>query len=121
MDLLQVGLSLAGVIGLIIMLFYALKKLNRRVSTANGNRMRVLDRINLGRDGMLLVVSVEGKMMLIGVTAQNITLLTELHGSEKDYPGFSESVSGTAPSFGKILENIMHSNKKESGNNDEKK
>ena len=101
MDWLQLVLSLIGVIGLIIMLFWALKKLNKRVSVHNGNQMRILDRVNLGRDGMLLVVSVCGKLMLLGVTATHIEKIQELDISEQDY--FPVSESGQPQDFKTVL------------------
>lgn len=101
MDWLQLILSLVGVIGLIIMLFWALKKLNKRVSVHNGNQMRILDRVNLGRDGMLLVVSVCGKLMLLGVTATHIEKIQELDITEQEY--FPPSPSGQPQDFKSVL------------------
>ncbi len=86
-------ISFLGVIGLIFLLFYALKKLNKRVSVGSGSRLRVLDRVSLGKDGMLLVVSAAGKLMLIGVTPQRVEKLCDLDQSEEDYLSFlSENI-----------------------------
>ena len=95
MDLPQIILSLIGVVGLILMLFYSLRKLNRHISIGGGNKMRVLDRINLGRDGMLLVVSVCGKLMLVGVTSQRIEKICDLDVSEEEYFPLSEKQNAT--------------------------
>lgn len=57
--------------------------------------MRVLDRINLGRDGMLLVVSVCGKLMLVGVTSQRIEKICDLDVSEEEYFPLSEKQNAT--------------------------
>ena len=84
MDWIQWLLSFIGVLGLMAVLFYALRKLNKRVSTAGG-RLKVLDRVSIGRDGMLLVVSVCGKVMLVGVTPQRIEKLCDLDVSEEEY------------------------------------
>lgn len=78
-------LSFIGVIGLIFLLFYALKKLNKKVSISSGSKLRVLDRVSLGRDGMLLVISVTGKLMLIGVTPQRVEKLCDLEQTEEEY------------------------------------
>ncbi|MDE6580383.1 MAG: flagellar biosynthetic protein FliO [Ruminiclostridium sp.] len=75
MDWLQWLLSFIGVIGLIFFLFYALRKLNKGISVKSGSRLRVLDRVSIGRDSMLLVVSVCGKVILLGVTSQRIEKL----------------------------------------------
>ena len=90
MDWIQWLLSFIGVLGLIAVLFYALKKLNKRISTAGG-RLRVLDRISIGRDGMLLVVSVCGKVMLVGVTAHRIDKLCDLDITEEEYSADRQS------------------------------
>lgn len=78
-------LSFLGVLGLIVVMFYALRKLNKKVSIGAGSKLRVLDRVNIGRDGMLLVISVDGKLMLIGATAQRVEKLCDLDSSEEDY------------------------------------
>ena len=63
-------LSLIGVLGLFFVLIYALKKLNSGIGFVNGNKMKVLDRVTVGREGSLMVVCVAGKLMLIGAAAQ---------------------------------------------------
>lgn len=78
-------LSFIGVIGLIFLLFYALKKLGKKVSVTSGSKLRVLDRVSLGRDGMLLVVCVAGKLMLIGATPQRVEKLCDLEQTEEEY------------------------------------
>ena len=85
MDWVSWLLSCVGVIGLIFFLFYALKKLTKKVSVTSGSKLRVLDRVSLGRDSMLLVISVAGKLMLIGVTPQRVEKLCDLEQSEEDY------------------------------------
>ena len=84
MDWIQWLISFIGVLGLIFVLFYFLKKLNKRIS-ASGGRLKVLDRISIGRDGTLLVVSVCGKVMLVGVTLHRIDKLCDLEITEEEY------------------------------------
>lgn len=85
LNILWVVLSLVGVLGLFFILIYALKKLNTGIGYVNGNRMKVLDRISLGREGMLVVVSVAGKLMLIGVTGQHIEKLSDIDMTPEEY------------------------------------
>lgn len=73
-------------------MFYALKKLNKRIS-AGGGKLKVLDRISIGRDGMLLVVGVCGKVMLVGVTSQRIEKLCDLDVTEEEYSPGQQSQS----------------------------
>lgn len=107
MDWLQWLLSFIGVLGLIFFLFYALKKLNKGISVKSGNRLRVLDRVNLGRDGMLLVVSVCGKLMLLGVTSGRVEKLCDLDITEEEY--------GTQQSgdFKSVLSSVLGKDKQE--------
>lgn len=106
--------SLLGVLGLIFLLFYALKKLNKSVSIGTGSKLRVLDRVNLGRDGMLLVVSVDGKLMLIGVTPQRVEKLCDLESTEEEYLKGSE-----AQDFKSVLASVLWKKpQSEQGKND---
>lgn len=102
MDWIVWFLSLLGVLGLIVLLFYALKKLNKRVSIGTGSKLRVLDRVNLGRDGMLLVVSVDGKLMLIGVTPQRVEKLCDLESTEEEYLS-----GGETQDFKSVLASVL--------------
>lgn len=79
-------LSLAGVLGLFFVLVFALKKLNGgNAGFVNGHKMKVIDRVAVGRDGMLAVVSVAGKLMLVGVTGQHIEKLSDLDMTPEEY------------------------------------
>lgn len=110
MDWISWLLSLIGVIGLIFLLFYALKKLNKKVNVTSGSKLRVLDRVSLGRDGMLLVISVTGKLMLIGVTPQRVEKLCDLEQTEEEY------ISGTQEQdFKSVLASVLWK-KQQTGN-----
>lgn len=47
-------------------------------------RFRVLARLGVGRNAALLVLRVQGRCLLLGVTEHNITLLKEWEGEEAD-------------------------------------
>ena len=85
MQVLWIVVSFAAVFGLLFLLLYGLKKLNNGIGVNSGSKMRVLDRVTVGRDGMLLVVSVGGKLLLIGATPQHIEKLGELDMSPDEY------------------------------------
>ena len=91
LNILWVILSLVGVLGLFFILVYATKKLNTGIGYVNGNRMKVVDRISLGREGMLVVVSVAGKLMLIGVTGQHIEKLADIDMTPEEYSAIASS------------------------------
>lgn len=97
LDILWVILSLVGVLGLFFILVYATKKLGSGIGYVNGNRMKVIDRVSLGRDGMLAVVSVAGRLLLVGVSGQHIEKLAELDMTAEEY---SESMSSPAAQGG---------------------
>ena len=98
LDWLQWLLSFIGVLGLIFFFFFSLKKLNKGISVKSGSRLRVLDRVNIGRDGMLLIVSVCGRVMLLGVTAQKVDKLCDLDISEDEYLSMEQT-----PDFKSVL------------------
>ena len=112
LNILWVVLSLAAVLGLFFILVYATKKLNRGIGYVNGNRMKVVDRISLGKDGMLVVVSVAGKLMLFGVTGQHIEKLADLDMTPEEY---SESMSSPgsqgAVSFASAFTEVLNRRK----------
>ena len=101
MDWIQWLLSFIGVLGLIAVMFYALRRLNKRISTGGG-RLKVLDRVSIGRDGMMLVVSVCGKVMLVGVTSQRIEKLCDLDVTEEEYSAGQQS-----PDFMSVFSSVM--------------
>jgi flagellar biosynthetic protein FliO len=113
-------LSLAGVLGLFFILVYAMKKLNGGLGYVNGNRMKVIDRVSLGRDGMLVVVCVAGKLMLVGVTGQHIEKLADIDMSPEEYYAQQSSPEAqNGMSFAAAFAEVMKRNKgtgKDNGN-----
>jgi flagellar biogenesis protein FliO len=107
MDILWVFVSLLGVLGLMFLVFFGLRMLNRRVSTSGG-RLRIIDRAVLGRDSMLLVVSVCGKLILVGVSSQRVEKIDELDMSEEEYveKAFSAANKPTVLPFSDILSSL---------------
>lgn len=102
MDIIWVIFSLIGVLGLFFIMVYAMKKLNRGIGYINGNRMKVVDRVSVGRDGMLLVVSVAGKLMLIGVSGQHIEKLSDIDMTLEEYNsagGLPQTEMKNSPDF----------------------
>lgn len=85
-EILWVVVCLALVFGLLFLFLYLMKRLSNGVSVLNGSRMRVLDRVTVGRDGMLLVVCVADRLMLIGVTPQRIEKICDLETTPGNMP-----------------------------------
>ncbi|MCL2107901.1 MAG: flagellar biosynthetic protein FliO [Oscillospiraceae bacterium] len=103
----QTLLSLVGVIGLILFLFYLLKKVNKYSTAASGNKLRILDRAVTGRDSSLIVVSVSGKLMLIGVSVGKIEKLCDLELSEEEYRGTDDTADKPPISFVGVFNNYI--------------
>ena len=78
-----------------------------------GSRMRILDRISIGRDQQLLVVQAGGRDLLLGSSADRLTLLTELtaeEGAQWQIPPSDASQNRKAPDFGALLQKLREKN-----------
>ena len=87
----QLVCALVGVIALIFLFFWVLRKVNKGILTTGGKRLKVLDRASLGGEKSVVVVSVAGKCMVLGVTAGRISAAaTNIPGSWRSiYPSFT--------------------------------
>ena len=72
------------IVAFILYLSYlASKYLGRGMSRAGNSRyMRVIDQIMLGQDRHIAVIQVGGKYLLVGVTAGQISILSEVKDEE---------------------------------------
>ncbi|MFA5659323.1 MAG: flagellar biosynthetic protein FliO [Oscillospiraceae bacterium] len=77
-------ISLAGIIALIMATYFGLRWLNKRVSFTPGSMIKVIERANLGPDKGLMIISVSGKYMLLGVSQQHIEKICDLDKEEID-------------------------------------
>lgn len=77
--------ALVGVIALIFLFFWVLRKVNKGILTTGGKRLKVLDRASLGGEKSVVVVSVAGKCMVLGVTAGRIDKIEDLSLTEEEY------------------------------------
>lgn len=77
-----VTFSLIGILALILALFYASKWFNRRMSITSAQNLKIIERVNLAPDKMLLLIEICGKYMVIGVTPSGINTLSELDDEE---------------------------------------
>ncbi|MEG2928848.1 MAG: flagellar biosynthetic protein FliO [Oscillospiraceae bacterium] len=69
---------------LIIYLSYVASKYVARGSAAMGvsKYMRIVDRVALGRDRYLVIVTIGEKVFFLGVTDQNVTTLSALEATD---------------------------------------
>lgn len=81
----QLVCALVGVIALIFLFFWVLRKVNKGILTTGGKRLKILDRATLGGEKSIVVVSVAGKCMVLGVTAGRIDKIEDLSLTEEEY------------------------------------
>ncbi len=116
MDLIWVIFSLIGILGLFFLLIYGLNKLNKKIGVITGSKMRILDRVTIGRDGMIFVVSVGGKLMLLSATSQHIEKICDLDMSPDEYTAQLQNDSQQLQnSFASFFANAMNKRSKEPG------
>lgn len=101
-------MALIGVLALIFLLFWIMKKFNARVALSDSRNMKILERINLGPDKMLLLVSVCGKCMVLGVTTNHTEKICDLEQTEEELA----SKIGENPSFKESFKTILDNMKK---------
>ncbi len=120
MDYFQMIMALVGVLALVFVIFWLMKKFNARVSLNDTRHLKVLERVNLGPDKMLLIVSVCGKCMLLGVTAQSAEKICDLDETEDELLA-KQSNKQTFPTFSESFKTILGRKKAEEAAFDETK
>lgn len=108
MEYFQMIMALIGVLALVFLLFWLMKKFNARVSLYDSKNMKILERINLGTDKMLLLVSVCGKCMVLGVTSGHTEKICELEQTEEELT----AVNGENPSFKESFKMVLDNMKR---------
>lgn len=108
MEYFQMIMALIGVLALVFLLFWLMKKFNARVSLYDSKNIKILERINLGPDKMLLLVSVCGKCMVLGVTSSHTEKICELEQTEEELT----AVNGENPSFKESFKIVLDNMKR---------
>lgn len=99
-------MALVGVLALVFVLFWLMKKWTKHVAVSDSKNMKILERINLGPDKMLLLVSVCGKCMVLGVTANHTEKICDLEQTEEELRDVPET-NGENPSFKESFKTIL--------------
>lgn len=107
-DMLTAGLkmiaSLGMVLALILGLLYGIKKLSRqRMGAVGGKQIRVLESHYMGVKKSISLVSVPGKVLVVGISGDRINLLDTL---DEDLVG-SSMPSGETDGFGAMLSDSL--------------
>jgi flagellar protein FliO/FliZ len=95
---LRVVLSLAVVLGL---LWVLQRRLSRGSGTRTANVVSIVGRQGLGQKASVVVVDVDGRRFVLGVTEQSITVL---HGSEAEPTAVAALATGSATAFERSLQ-----------------
>ena len=111
MQYFQMILALIGVLALVIALFWVMKVLNKRVTLSSSKNMKILERINLVPDKMLLLVSICGKCMVLGVTSGHTEKICDLEQTEEELMAIPEK-NGENPSFKESFKTILDNMRK---------
>ncbi|MDR1754151.1 MAG: flagellar biosynthetic protein FliO [Eubacterium sp.] len=110
MQWIELLISLCGIIGLIIFVFWFLRRLQKGLRLNAGSKLKVIDRMVFGRDSMLAVVSICGKLSLFVVNPGRIEKICDLPISEEEYLLTAQEEANKAIpkalSFSEILSNI---------------
>lgn len=110
MEYFQMIMALIGVLALVFGLFWLMKKFNKRITMSDSRNMKILERINLGPDKMLLLVSVRGRCMVLGVTGSHTEKICELDESEEEILARAEDEA--PPTFAESFKTILGNMKK---------
>ncbi len=118
-EIITIIMSLAGVIFLIFLTYYAANWLNKRVRFSGNTTVKVVEKINLGPDRAIMIISIGEKYMLIGVTSQHIEKISDLDKTDMEKI-MADKIQKTPQPFAMTLFNAITAKKQSKGgdNND---
>ncbi len=75
-------IALLGMALVIYLAYFATKKMGKRFSikVVGNKNIKIIESISIGQNKMLMIVETAGKTLLMGVTQNEITLISELDG-----------------------------------------
>lgn len=105
-DILNLIVRLAAVAGIIYLAVWLLRRWMRRNGGPAfvGGRVRVLETMGLAANRLLYVVDVGDKVLLVGATPQQLSLLTEL--TDDDTIAAFRAGAGARPAFGGFADHL---------------
>ena len=78
-DFFSMLFSLVGAVCIIVLTYYASKWYARKMGPiAGGKHIRIVDRVVVSKTGSILIVDIEGRQYMMGVSDQNVQILMEL-------------------------------------------
>lgn len=95
--------SLLLVLGLIICLFYFLKKIRFGSASAQGAaRMRLISTLSLAPKRSVALIEIRDQWLVVGIGTESVTLLSQINRPEEE-AGASSNGTPTARGFGSLL------------------
>jgi len=80
--LLQAGISLAVVVGLIYAIYFGLRRLSQAAPTHKGDRLRVVESRHLGGGRWVYILEVADRILIVGGGNEGLRTLAELPRDE---------------------------------------
>ncbi len=80
--LLQAGISLAIVVGLIYAIYFGLRRLSQAAPTHKGDRLRVVESRHLGGGRWIYILEVADRILIVGGGNEGLRTLAELPRDE---------------------------------------
>ncbi len=78
-DIISMLFALISTICVIMLTYYASKWYARKMGPiAGGKHIKVVDRLVVSKTGSILIVDIEGKQYMMGISDQNVQILMEL-------------------------------------------
>lgn len=107
-DILSLISMVISVVLICFLAYFVTKKLgtnNLFNINKNGGEMRVYDRLILAPNKSLVIVKVGQRLFLLGVSNENISLITELDAKQAENWSEKEQIS---PNFTDVISNIIN-------------
>jgi flagellar protein FliO/FliZ len=78
-DIFSMMFALIGTVCIIVLTYFASKWYARKMGPiAGGKHIKVVDRLVVSKTGSILIVDIEGRQYMLGVSDQNVQILMEL-------------------------------------------
>lgn len=117
-DVFSIILALVGTVGVIVLTYfgsrwYVNQFLKRSGTGSGGQHIKVIERLIVGKNGSIIIVDIQGDQYLIGVTENNIQILTEL----KEPITFQKKQDTSKESFLSMVKSFSQKEKPNEKNN----
>lgn len=110
----SIFIAIVGFILIVYLAYFATKKMGKRLSIRGvGNKnIKILESISVGQNKSIAIIETAGKVLLIGITQNEITLISELDENMIDRVEDEKSANGMAFSkaFKSVLEKKLNKN-----------